>query len=155
MEKQKQFLSFELNSQLYGVPIGLVREINQISETTPVPKTPDYIVGVMNLRGKVIPVIDMRLKLGMPKAKATKETCVIVFEVKSGLVGAVVDKVQSVVDFTEEQIEAPPDLGGEAEAYLLGMGNLQTSVAILLDLIKLFERDGVVGDLARKQVEAA
>jgi len=155
VEIQQQFLTFELNSQVYGVPIGLVREINRISDTTPVPRTPIYIVGVMNLRGKVIPVVDMRLKLGMPKTESTKHTCVIVVEVKSGLVGAVVDKVQSVIELTQAQIEDPPDLGDEAEGFLLGMGNLQSHVAILLDLMKLFDRDGVVGALSTNQNKEA
>lgn len=150
----QQYLTFELNSQLYGAPIGLVREINRIAETTPVPKTPDYLIGVMNLRGKVIPVIDMRLKLGMPVAEATKNTCVIVVETQSGLVGAVVDRVLSVVDFPPEQVEPPPKVALGSEEYLLGMGKFENQVAILLNLLKLFEKDGVVGGV-NLQTEAA
>src|SRR4051794_20245968 len=78
--KPGQYLTFVLNNRAYGVPIGTVREINRVSDITPVPQTATFVAGVMNLRGKVIPVVNLRLKLGMPQIEHTKETCIIVIE---------------------------------------------------------------------------
>jgi len=144
MSLNQQYLTFELNGQQYGAPIMLVREINRITETTPIPRTPVYVEGVMNLRGKVIPVINLRLKLGMSKGETNQHTCIIVVETPNGLVGAIVDKVFSVVEFRPEQLEAPPNVGSKEHLHLLGMGKLDERVVILLDLLKLFETDGVI-----------
>ena len=91
--KPGQYLTFVLQGQTFGVPIETVREINRVTEIAPVPKTHPCVAGVMNLRGKVIPVIDLRLMLGMPSAAHTKETCVVVIESKEGQIGATVDAV--------------------------------------------------------------
>ena len=155
MTSNLQFLTFELNSQVYGVPIGVVREINRITETTVVPQTPPYILGVTNLRGKVIPIIKLRLKLSLSNADNTKDTCVIVIESHQGLIGAVVDRVLSVVEFAKDQIEPAPAMVGTGENYLLGMGKLDQQVVILMDPLKLFEHDGIVRGLSKESISGA
>ncbi len=135
--KPGQYLTFVLNSQLYGVPIGTVREINRLSEITPVPKTPHFVAGVMNLRGKVIPVVNLRTKLGFQQTQHTKETCIIVIETVVGQVGMIVDSVRGVIELVSNQIEPTPNLGNSAETeFVLGMGKLENTVIILIDIVK-------------------
>ncbi|MEK6772383.1 MAG: chemotaxis protein CheW [Bdellovibrionota bacterium] len=135
--KPGQYLTFVLNSQLYGVPIGTVREINRLSEITPVPKTPSFVAGVMNLRGKVIPVVNLRSKLGFERTNNTKETCIIVIETVVGQVGMIVDSVRGVIELFTNQIEPTPNLGNSAETeFVLGMGKLENTVIILIDIVK-------------------
>ncbi len=135
--KPGQYLTFVLNSQLYGVPIGTVREINRLSEITPVPKTPSFVAGVMNLRGKVIPVVNLRSKLGFERTDHTKETCIIVIETIVGQVGMIVDSVRGVIELFANQIEPTPNLGNSAETeFVMGMGKLENTVIILIDIVK-------------------
>ncbi len=135
--KPGQYLTFVLNSQSYGVPIGTVREINRLSEITPVPKTPVFVAGVMNLRGKVIPVVNLRLKLGFVQTEHTKETCIIVIETLVGQVGMIVDSVRGVIELVSNQIEPTPNLGNSSETeFVMGMGKLENSVIILIDIVK-------------------
>ena len=137
-----QYLTFILKSQSYGVPIASVREINQLSDIVQIPKTPNFVMGVMNLRGKVIPVVDLRLKFGMDKVPRTKETCIVVIETASGQVGAVVDAVSEVVDLTLEQIGPPPVLGEEKElAFVKGMGKLSDKVIVLVDVVNALSKE--------------
>lgn len=135
--KPGQYLTFVLNSQLYGVPIGTVREINRLSEITPVPKTPVFVAGVMNLRGKVIPVVNLRLKLGFQETQHTKETCIIVIETAVGQVGMIVDSVRGVIELVSNQIEPTPNLGNSSETeFVMGMGKLENTVIILIDIVR-------------------
>src|SRR5262245_35144796 len=129
-----QYLSFQLQGRPYAVPIGTVREINRMSDVAPVPQTPDYVAGVMNLRGKVIPVIHLRQRFGFQRADATKETCIVVLEGRDGQIGAVVDSVTGVIDLGAAQIDPPPTLGEMASLdFVLGLGKLETAVVILVD----------------------
>ena len=105
-----RYLTFMLRDEFYGVPISKVREINQITEITPVPKTPKFVEGVVNLRGKILPVVNLRQKLGFEKVAYNRETCIIVIEAQMGHVGVVVDAVREVVDLKEDQIEVPPHM---------------------------------------------
>jgi purine-binding chemotaxis protein CheW len=135
--KPGQYLTFVLNQQLYGVPIGTVREINRMSDITPVPKTPNYVAGVMNLRGKVIPVINLRTKLNFESISATKETCIIVIETQVGQVGMIVDSVSGVIELVSTQIEPTPNLGNTSETeFVLGMGKVENKVVILIDIVR-------------------
>lgn len=130
-----QYLTFFLKGQSYGVAIGTVREINQVLDITPVPQTPSFVAGVMNLRGKVVPVVNLRLKLGMEDTAFTKQTCIIVVETDGGQVGMIVDRVAGVVDFKGEQIEAPPTLGEASKmSFIVGMGKLEKEVVVLIDI---------------------
>ncbi len=137
-----QYLTFFLNAQSYGVPIGAVREINRVTDITPVPQTPAFVSGVMNLRGKVIPVINLRLKFGLEKAPFTKHTCIIVIEGEMGQIGMIVDSVSGVIDLNESQIEPPPAMGDENRlAYVLGMGKIENTVIILVDIIRALGKE--------------
>ncbi len=135
--KAGKYLTFVINKQCYGVPIGTVREINRVSEITPVPKAPHYVTGVMNLRGKVIPVVNLRTRLAFEPIEYTKETCIIVIETPQGQTGMIVDAVNGVIDLTNENIEAPPHLNNSNYSdYVMGMGKAENQIIILVDIVK-------------------
>lgn len=137
-----QFLTFSLKGQVYGVPIGSIREINRVSEITPVPQTPEFVAGVMNLRGKVIPVVNLRLKFGLEFSQYTKDTCVVVIEGITGHVGLIVDSVSAVIDLKKEQIEPTPVMGDEKRLrFVTGMGKFEDRVVILLDVVEALSED--------------
>lgn len=132
--KPGKHLTFILGGEGYGIEILKVREIIGLMPITPVPRRPGYFKGVINLRGKIIPVIDLRLKFGMPET-ITNETCVIVVETMNMLVGLVVDTVSEVQMITEEEIEPPPAFSQDIEAeFICGMGKTRGKVKILLDI---------------------
>jgi purine-binding chemotaxis protein CheW len=140
--KPGQYLTFQLMSEQYGVPIATVREINRVGEITPVPKTPDFVKGVMNLRGKIIPVINLRVRFGMQSIDYTRDTCIIVIDTDFGQVGMIVDAVREVADLTQQQIEPPPVLGNEkALAFIRGMGKLEDRVIILVDVVSALSQE--------------
>lgn len=142
--KPGQYLTFQLISEQYGVAIETVREINRVGEITPVPKTPDFVKGVMNLRGKIIPVVDLRVKFGMPSQGYTRDTCIIVIDSNIGQVGMIVDSVKEVVDLNNEQIEPPPMLGNEKTlAFVRGMGKIENRVIILVDVVSAFSPEAM------------
>lgn len=131
-----KYLTFSLASEEYGVEILKVREIIGIMDITSMPQTPAYVKGVINLRGKVIPVIDLRLKFGMEPAEYTEQTCIVVVDVGS-LVGVIVDTVQEVLDIDQNQIDPPPPLGASVDtSFVMGMGKVKDDVKILLDIDK-------------------
>ncbi len=135
--KAGQYLTFVINKQCYGVPIGTIREINRVSEITQVPKAPHYVTGVMNLRGKVIPVVNLRTRLAFEAIEYTKETCIIVIETPQGQTGMIVDAVNGVIDLTHECIEAPPHLNNSNYSdYVMGMGKADNQIIILIDIVK-------------------
>ena len=141
-DKEGKYLTFALGSEEYGLEILKVREIIGYMEITAVPQTPSYVKGVINLRGQVIPVIDLRTKFGMETAKVTEETCIIVVEIrqdgKKFSTGIVVDHVQEVLDIEGENIEESPQFGASVNTdFILGMGKVGESVKILLDIDKV------------------
>nr|MBF0222148.1 purine-binding chemotaxis protein CheW [Desulfobulbaceae bacterium] len=134
-----KYLTFTLGSEEYGVGILKVREIIGIMEITAVPHTPDYIKGVINLRGRVIPIVELRQKFGMELKEYDDRTCIIVVEVSGAngsiQVGMLVDSVSEVTNILPEEIEPPPDFGVATEAdNILGMGKVKGQVKILLDV---------------------
>jgi purine-binding chemotaxis protein CheW len=134
-----KYLTFQLSNEEFGIRVLKVREIMGIQEITAVPQTPTHIKGVINLRGKVVPVIDLRLKFGLAAADYTQRTCIIVTQVQgeSGpvLMGIVVDGVSEVLNLTGTEIEDTPDFGEELSGgYLLGMAKVKDKVKILLDI---------------------
>jgi purine-binding chemotaxis protein CheW len=138
-ERAGKYLAFHLGREEFGIQVLKVREIMGIQEITAVPHTPPHTKGVINLRGKVIPVVDLRLKFGMPEADYTQRTCIIVTEVQgeSGpmMIGAVVDGVSEVLNLSPADIEDTPDFGGEMETTgILGMAKVKGKVKILLDI---------------------
>lgn len=133
-----KYLTFVLNHEEYGLEILKVREIIGLMDITPVPQTPAFIKGIINLRGKVIPVVDLRLKFGMPEAEYTKETCIIVVNIDNRLMGIIVDTVSEVLDINAKDIEPAPSLGSSIKTdFILGMGKIKGRVKILLDIDKV------------------
>ncbi len=134
--KEGKYLTFVLDGRRYGVPISTVREINRVSEITPVPRTPEFVVGVMNLRGKAIPVVDLRMKLGVKASAFTRETCIIVIDSPGGESGIIVDAVHEVIDFHAAQLEDPPRLHHPGEtSFVSGVGKLEDRIVILIDIL--------------------
>ncbi len=139
-----KFLTFLLDKEEYGLEILKVREINGITDITKVPQAPPFVKGVINLRGKVIPVIDLRLKFGLGEIKYTEQTCIIVVDVGM-MMGVIVDAVQEVHDIPSEDIEPPPSLGGGVDTeFLLGMGKVKNEVKLLLDIDKVMTSEELV-----------
>lgn len=137
-----KYLTFVLNHEEYGLEILRVREIIGLMDITPVPQMPHFIKGIINLRGKVIPVVDLRLKFGMPEAEYTKETCTIVVDIENRLMGIVVDTVSEVLDISAKDIEPTPSLGSTIKTdFILGMGKVKGKVKILLDIDKVLTLD--------------
>ncbi len=136
--KAGKYLTFFLGNEEYGLEILKVREIIGLMAITAVPKTPDFVKGVINLRGKVIPVIDLRLKFQMRETEHTEETCIIVVDVNGVEMGIIVDKVSEVLDIAGEHIEDAPTFGRNVDTdFILGMGKTHDRVTILLDITKV------------------
>lgn len=134
-----KYLTFQLANEEFGIRVLKVREIMGLLEITAVPQTPAHIKGVINLRGKVVPVVDLRLKFGLPAAEYTQRTCIIVTQVQGEsapvLMGIVVDGVSEVLNLAASEIEDTPDFGEEVSGeYLLGMAKVKGKVKILLDI---------------------
>jgi purine-binding chemotaxis protein CheW len=139
IERAGKYLTFDLGDEEYGIPIIKVKEINGMMAITKVPQTEEYVKGVINLRGKVIPVIDLRLKFGMAAIEYTERTCIIVVEVQGEKgtvsIGLVVDSVSEVNNIRGEEIEDPPAFGTSLSTeYILGMAKKDDGVKILLDI---------------------
>ena len=134
-----KYLVFQLGREEFAIKVVKVREIMGIQDITAVPQTPDHVKGVINLRGKVIPVVDLRLKFGLPEQEHTQRTCIIVVQVQGQagptLMGVVVDAVAEVLNLAATDIEDTPDFGdGTATPYLLGMAKVKGNVKILLEI---------------------
>ena len=137
-----KYLTFVLGAEEYGIEILKVREIIGLMDITSVPQTPDYMKGVINLRGKVIPVIDLRLKFSMTEQVHTQETCTIVVEVNDSLIGIIVDTVSEVVDVGDGEVEETPQLGrGIDTDFITGLGKVKGKIIILLDIEKVLSTE--------------
>ncbi len=133
-EHAGKYLTFFLSNEEYGLKILTVHEIIGLMPVTRVPRTPDFILGVINLRGKVIPVVDLRIRFGMPVTES-QDVCIIVVQVRGIQMGIVVDRVSEVVNIVGEEIEAPPSFGVDVPTdFLLGIGKSQGRVKMLLDI---------------------
>lgn len=144
-----KFLTFRLGSEVYGLEIRVVTEIIRWQDITPVPDVVEYIKGIINLRGKVIPVMDVRCRFAMPTREYDQRTCIIVMNVDSASVGLIVDTVAEVVDIADSQIEPPPSVGqASSRAVIKGVGKTGDEVRILLDPSRLVfdENIGAVAD---------
>ena len=140
--RSAKFLTFFLAEEEYGLEILKVQEILGLLPITRVPQAPEFMRGVINLRGKVIPTIDARLKFGMPAVEATNETCIIVVHVRGMDVGVIVDRVSEVIDIPEEQIEPPPSFGlGFNTDLILGIGKVQDRAKLLLNIDRIILAD--------------
>ena len=142
----QQYVTFSLGDELFGVEVTRTREILSLTPVTKVPQTPDYLLGVINLRGQVVPVVDMRLKLGLPAGAETEDTCIIVVEVQvedeSIVVGALADAVREVLEIRADQVEPPPRLGTRLNTeFITGMGKADEQFMILLNIDRIFNTE--------------
>jgi purine-binding chemotaxis protein CheW len=136
--QKDKYLTFHLADEEYGLDIACVTEIIGIQKITDVPNMPAFVKGVINLRGKVVPVMDVRRRFEIEDRDYDERTCIIVAEIKDTAVGLVVDEVSEVLDIPADRIEAPPRVGGQNEAgYIKGMGKVDDGVKILLDIDRL------------------
>ena len=150
--QKDKYLTFTVGKEDYGIEISHVTEIIGIQKITDVPDMPSYIKGVINLRGKVIPVMDVRLRFRMPEREYDDRTCTVVVSVNATPVGLVVDTVKEVVDIPENQIELPPEVAeSSTQRYIKGLGKIGEDVKILLDVEKLVRNE----DMAAMQSAAA
>lgn len=139
-----KFLTFALGQEFYGIEIKFVTEIIGIQPITAVPEVPDYVKGIINLRGKIIPVVDVRLKFRKPEVAYNDRTCIIVIDVKNLSVGLIVDNVAEVLAIPEEGIVPPPDTKtGFHNRYIKGIGKVGNEVKLLLDCEKLLTEDEI------------
>ncbi len=138
-----KFLTFMLADECYGVEVLKIREIIRMQKITPVPQMPEHVKGVINLRGKVIPVVDLRIKFNLPATDATERTCIIVVDVDGGqgvnqLLGLVVDAVEEVLNVSDGEVEPSPDFGTRLSTECcLGIAKIKDSVKTLLDIEKV------------------
>ncbi len=154
-----QYLTFKLENEVFALDISKVREVLDFTTVTKVPKTPEFMRGVINLRGTVVPVVDLNLKFGRNKTEKTVNTCIIITEVtvdnETTVLGALADSVQEVMDLEPSQIEAAPRIGTRLNTeFIRGMGKRDNSFVIILDIDKVFSTDELAM-VQRKQAEAA
>lgn len=138
-----QYLTFKLQEELYAVDVANIREILDFTTVTKVPNTPDFMRGVINLRGSVVPVIDMRLKFGLPETEKTVDTCVVVMEIsldgQAVILGSLADAVQEVLEIEPDQIEPAPKIGTRLKTeFIRGMGKHDDKFIMILDIDKIF-----------------
>ncbi len=153
-----QYLTFKLDDEVFALDITKVREVLDFTTVTKVPRTPDFMRGVINLRGSVVPVVDLRLKFGMTKTEKTVNTCIIIVEVnvdnETTILGALADSVQEVMDLEPDHIEPAPKIGTKLRTdFIKGMGKRDEHFVILLDIDKVFSTDELAL-VQTKQAEA-
>lgn len=141
-----QYLTFRLEDEVFALDITQVREVLDFTTVTKVPRTPDFMRGVINLRGSVVPVVDMRLKFGMSRTEQTVNTCIIIVEInlegEKLVIGALADSVQEVIEIEPGQIEPPPRIGTRLNTeFIQGMGKRDEQFIIILDINKIFSTD--------------
>ena len=141
-----QYLTFRLEEEIFALDISKVREVLDFTGITKVPRTPDFMRGVINLRGSVVPVVDMRLKFGMTRTERTVNTCIIIVEISldgdTTVLGALADSVQEVIELEPEQIEPAPRIGTRLRTeFIRGMGKRDEQFVIILDIDRIFSVD--------------
>jgi len=146
MARELHVVGFRIGAETFAVPIGLVHEIVRVPEITAVPDSPDYVEGVINLRGKIVSVIDLRKRFGEKEIVRHKKNRILVTDVESKLVGLIVDAASEVLKLPETEVEPPPPVFDEKDVnYVTGLGKLQGRLIILIDLTKVLQK----GELRR------
>jgi len=146
MDKDLQVVGFRIGRETFGLPISLVREIVRVPEITSVPNAPDYIEGVINLRGRIIPIVDLRKRFGEKVSEPSKKNRIVVVELESRSIGLIVNSASEVLRIPPSEIEAPHNVFQEGEMnYITGVGKLRGRLVILLDLNRILQR----GELRR------
>lgn len=139
---EMQLVTFNLGKEEFAVPILQIQEINRLVDITKVPRSPDFVEGVINLRGKVIPIIDLRKRFGLPQAELGKYARIVVVNMDGRMVGLIVDSVSEVLRLSEDAIEpAPPVVAGIDSEYIRGLGKLDGRLLIMLDLSKILTKE--------------
>lgn len=149
MAETSQLLTFMLEDEVFALDISKVREVLDFTAVTKVPHSPDFMLGVINLRGSVVPVVDMRVKFGMTRRETTVNTCIIIVEIdidgESTVLGALADSVQEVVGLELDQIEPPPRIGTRLKTkFIRGMGKRENQFIIILDIDKVFSAEELI-----------
>ncbi len=142
-ETTDQYLTFTLDSESFATEISKVREVLEYTQITKVPRVPDFLRGVINLRGSVVPVVDLRLQFGMPELKPTIDTCIIILELELNgqqlLLGALADSVQEVIELSSGGLEQPPSLGNQVDTrFIKSMAKHEGRFVIILDINQIF-----------------
>jgi purine-binding chemotaxis protein CheW len=141
-----QYLTFTLEDEVFATDIAQVREVLEYSQVTKIPRTPEYMRGVINLRGHVVPVLDLKLRFGMNITESTVNTCVIIVEIRIGdeptIIGALADSVQEVIDMDPSTIQPAPKIGTKLNTdFIKGMGKRDEKFVIILDIERIFSTD--------------
>jgi len=142
----RQYLTFKLGNEVFGTDVARVREVLDLTPITAIPRTPEFMAGVINLRGSVVPVVDFRLCFGMSRTQNTRNTCIVVVEVlldnESIVIGALADSVEEVLDLEPEQIEPAPRIGTKIRTdFIKGMGKRDTQFIMILDIDRVFSAE--------------
>jgi purine-binding chemotaxis protein CheW len=142
----RQYLTFKLASEVFAIDVSKVREVLDFTTITKIPRTPDFMSGVINLRGNVVPVIDLRLCFEMPKTEKTVNTCIVVVEMliegEATIIGALADSVEEVIDLEPDQVQPAPRIGTQIRTdFIKGMGKRETQFIVILDIDRVFSRD--------------
>ena len=148
VSKTNKYLTFTLGDEYYAIDVSKVKEVLELQQITRVPKTPDFMRGVINVRGGVVPVLDFRKKFDMESIEATVDTCIIVLEVKLNeeqiILGAIADSVEEVYEIPPDQIEPPPKIGTKLDAdFIEGMGRYGDNFIIILNIDKIFTAEEI------------
>ena len=146
MDKELQVVGFRIGRETFGLPISIVREIVRVPDITAVPNAPDYIEGVINLRGRIIPVVDLRKRFGEKSFEVNKKNRIVVVELESRLVGLIVNSASEVLRISPSEIDEPHNVFKEGELnYITGIGKLNGRLVILLDLNRVLQRGELNG----------
>jgi purine-binding chemotaxis protein CheW len=162
----RQYLTFKLDSEIFATEVAKVREVLDLTTITKIPRTPDFMAGVINLRGSVVPVVDLRLCFDMSKTESTRNTCIVVVEVmlenESTVIGALADSVEEVIELEPDQIQPAPKIGTQIQTnFIKGMGKRDAQFIMILDIDRVFSSDELAvvrrrmaAELPEKEVSA-
>ena len=158
----QQYLTFAVTGELFGIAIVSIKEIIEYRATTEVPMMPDFMRGIINLRGRVVPVIDLAVRFGRPRGEVTRRTCIVIVEARQGGeqcdLGVVVDAVSAVAEIPDADIEPAPSFGAKLRSdFITGMGKIDDKFVILLDVGRVLSVDelSILGDVAREPARGA
>jgi purine-binding chemotaxis protein CheW len=147
LEKEEQLVAFQLAGETYGIPIALVQEIIRFCEITQIPRTSPAVRGVVNLRGKIVPVIDLRMRFGLPTIEESSSTRIVVVESEPHVVGLIVDAVTQVLRLSAAQIEPPSELVADIQAdFIHAVGKMESGLVILLNVSKILQTESFGGE---------
>ncbi|HEX4037862.1 MAG TPA: chemotaxis protein CheW [Acidobacteriaceae bacterium] len=157
--ESRQYLTFRLGQETFAINVAKVREVLDLTNITAIPRTPDFMRGVINLRGTVVPVVDLRLCFEMTKTESTRNTCIVVVEVmldnESTIIGALADSVEEVIDLEPEQIEPAPRIGTQIRTdFIRGMGKRDAQFIMILDIDRVFSVEELAALQAQEPVAA-